>query len=230
MNLKLYATLLKKKVRRAINRIRVQNNPKIFCIGKNKTGTTSLKVVFEQLNFVVGEQDVAEHLFDQHFLKEEYQPILNYCRSAEVFQDVPFSFHKIIPVLDKAFPGSKFILTVRDSEEQWYNSFVKYYSKRVGADNNEANYQQLSNNHYVSKTFRENFHIHAHNTDISDPFNKETLIDQYVKHNNFVREYFKNRDADFIEINVAQKSDLPKLLAFIGKEGELTEFPWSNKT
>ena len=223
-------TLVKKRIRRLINAKRVKSKQKIFCIGRNKTGTTSLKAAFAEFGYVIGEQDVAEHLFEQYYLEDDYAPIIQYCKSAEVFQDVPFSFYQIIPYLDKAFPNSKFILTVRDSPEQWYNSFVKYYSKRSGVTDGIATYDDLLKSTYVSNTFRAKFIVDAHQTTQADPFNKEQLIRQYQNHIAYVENYFKDRPQDLLTVNIAEKSAFQTFLAFIGKTSTATEFPWENKT
>ena len=223
-------TLVKKRIRRAINSIRVKNKQKVFCIGRNKTGTTSVKAAFHELGYIIGEQDVAEHLFEQCFLESNYEPIIKYCQSAEVFQDVPFSFYQIIPHLDRAFPNSKFILTIRDTPEQWYQSFVKYYSKRSGVKDGVATYEDLKSSTYVSKTFRAKFITQAHGTPHEDPFNKEILIEQYNEHIEYVKNYFKNRPNDLLIINIAQENAFKQFLAFIGKESKATSFPWENKT
>lgn len=223
-------TLLKKRIRRTINSIRVKNKQKIFCIGRNKTGTTSLKRAFKDLGYVVGEQDVAEHLFEQCFLEDNYQPIIDYCKTAEVFQDVPFSFYQILPHLDMAFPDSKFILTVRDTPEQWYASFVKYYSKRVGVEGRSATFEELKSSSYVSNTYRTKLIVDAHGTTPENPFDKNTLINEYSRHNDYVENYFKNRKQSLLTINVADSNAFQKFLTFIDENSSAKSFPWENKT
>jgi hypothetical protein len=88
------------------NYVRSRGKVKYFCIGRNKTGTTSLKLTFLDLGFPVGHQRAAEILFDRHYFAGEFRPIINYCRSARVFQDVPFSCPETFKHLDKAAPGS----------------------------------------------------------------------------------------------------------------------------
>jgi hypothetical protein len=87
---------------------------KVFCIGRNKTGTTSLKRAFEDLGYPVGDQRKAEILTGKHYFDGNFQPIIDYCKTAQVFQDVPFSYPETYKYLDKAYPGGKFILTLRD--------------------------------------------------------------------------------------------------------------------
>ncbi|MGR9087962.1 MAG: hypothetical protein ACU841_12930, partial [Gammaproteobacteria bacterium] len=44
-----------------INKYRVRNKTKYFCIGRNKTGTTSLKKAFEDLGATLLDADRAGH-------------------------------------------------------------------------------------------------------------------------------------------------------------------------
>jgi len=107
-----------------LNLIKVYGKPKIFCIGLNKTGTTSLKKEMILQGFVVGNQRKAELLFDD-WVQRDFRRIIRYCRTAQFFQDEPFSCPYTFIAMDQAFLGSKFILTIRDDAEQWYNSLIK---------------------------------------------------------------------------------------------------------
>ena len=49
-----------------INPIRLKNKTKIFCIGMNKTGTTSLKKSFTDLGFIVSTQWRGERLLPDY--------------------------------------------------------------------------------------------------------------------------------------------------------------------
>ena len=82
---------IKSKIKNELQKSKVKNKTKFFCIGANKTGTTSLEKAFKELDFVIGNQRKAELLTPDYFEKN-YQPLLDYCKTAEVFQDVPFSF------------------------------------------------------------------------------------------------------------------------------------------
>jgi len=222
--------LIKKRIRRKINTWKVRNKQKVFCIGRNKTGTTSLKQAFIDLGYIVGEQDIAEHLFDDYFLTGNYQPIINYCKTAQVFQDMPFSFYQTLPHIDKAFPNSKFILTVRDSPDQWYTSFVKYYSKSVGVNGRPAKYEELESSNYVSSNYRTKFIVDAHGTSAEDPFNRNILIKEYSKHIDYVESHFKGREKSLLTLNIAEPSAFQRFLDFIGQKSNAIEFPWENKT
>ena len=113
--------------------VKVANKPKIFCIGANKTGTTSLKQAMKDLDFVVGSQARAEELLPE-WAERKFQKIIKYCYTAQFFQDIPFSLPYTYVALDQSFSRSKFILTVRDNSNQWYNSITKAHANLWGKD------------------------------------------------------------------------------------------------
>ena len=210
------------------NRRLAHGKTKYFCIGRNKTGTTSLKKAFEDLGFPVGNQRDAELLGDQYYFKADFKPIIDYCESAQVFQDVPFSWPDIFKHLDIAYPESKFILTVRDSPEQWYQSMTKFHSKRFG-DGHIPTIEQLKSARYVRKGFMYNT-IKLHGTTDNDPYNKDIMMAHYLAHNQNVMDYFKDRMDDLLVINIAEKSSFQRFCKFINVKSTGEEFPWENKT
>ena len=112
----------KKKVIRKLTKpyyvFKSYNKQKIFCIGLNKTGTTSLEKAMIDLGYLIGDQRQAELLFDD-WVKRDFSKLIEYCKTAVFFQDSPFSYPYTYVAIDQAFPNSKFILTIRDDAEQW---------------------------------------------------------------------------------------------------------------
>ena len=106
---------------------------KIFCIGQVKTGTTSFESSLKELGFRMGNQPSIELLL-KDWGKRNFKPIIEYCRSADAFQDEPFSLPFTFQAPDQAYPKSKFILTIRDSAEQRYQSLTNFHSKLFGKD------------------------------------------------------------------------------------------------
>ena len=103
---------------------------KVFCIGRNKTGTTSIGKALTLLGFTLGKQSIAERLMED-WRKRDFWHIILYCRFADAFQDVPFSLDYTYQVLDEAFPNAKFLLTIRNNSEEWYQSLVKFHTRIV---------------------------------------------------------------------------------------------------
>jgi hypothetical protein len=212
-----------------LNRIRIRGKTKYFCIGRNKTGTTSLKKAFEDLGYVVGNQRAAELLYDKYYFEDNFDPIIKYCETAQVFQDVPFSCFNTLAHLDKAYPGSKFILTIRDSTDQWYNSITKFHAKKFGKGGRIPTAEDLKKATYVRPGFMQNTMM-LHETPESDPYNKEIMFAHYERHNADVLEYFKNRPDDLLVINLSDKDAYQKFVDFIGIDTAFDSFPWENKT
>jgi hypothetical protein len=211
------------------NRVRVKGKTKYFCIGRNKTGTTSLKKAFEDLGLIVGNQRLAEKLYDKYYFEGNFDPIIKYCETAQVFQDVPFSYYNTLAHIDKAYPGSKFILTVRDSADQWYNSITKFHAKKFGKGGRIPTAVDLKNATYVRPGFMQNT-MKAHETPASDPYNKEIMCAHYERHNADVLEYFKDRPNDLLVINLSDKDAYQRFVEFVGIDSPFESFPWENKT
>ena len=85
----------------------------------------------EALGFRLGSQPDAELLI-KDWEKGDFRRILDYCETADAFQDVPFCLEFTYQILDYAFPDSRFILTVRNTAEEWYESLVRFHTAIVG--------------------------------------------------------------------------------------------------
>lgn len=200
---------------------------KIFCIGNNKTGTTSLEKFFKDHNYNVANQREAELLMDD-YIDRNWKPIIKYTKKYEVFQDVPFSNKYTYAIMHATYPNAKFILSVRDTAEQWYNSISKFHGKLFGQSGKLASKTDLQNGLYIEKgwiwkTFIEKF------GDYDDPYNKERLINYYHAYNQEVEHYFKN-NPNFIKINIADDFALEKLSNFLAIKPKYDKFPHENIT
>ncbi len=106
----IYVRLIKKK-----------NSPLVFCIGFGKTGTSSLDKALS----ILGYRNI-------HWLRAHLKPKkgwIEYIRKSpfDAFSDAPIFSKGFFRELDKEFPGSKFILTIRKPEaliKSWMNYFV----------------------------------------------------------------------------------------------------------
>ncbi len=102
---------------------------KVFCIGFNKTGTTSLGKSLAQLGY-------RNFSFNRVIWREKYadkkiKDILKIASKFDSFDDLPWLKEDMIPVLDKTFPNSKFIYLERD-EKSWKNSMYHWTFKKTG--------------------------------------------------------------------------------------------------
>ena len=211
-----------------IRGIQVKNKTKIFCIGRNKTGTTSLGNEFKLLGYVVGNQHQAEKLVP-FYKKNNFEPIIKYCHSAQVFQDFPFSFPNTYKYLDKAFPNSKFILSIRDSPEEWYQSLTRYHAKIFG-NGSIPTAKQLKEAEYVWKGWIWECNRINYPTPESNPYQKDLVLETYKQYNKGVLEYFKDRPKDLLVINLKEEEAYKKFCDFLELDSPRKQFPWKNKT
>lgn len=217
--------LLLFKEQKNIPKVVARNKPKIFVIGFNKTATTSIKHALAELDIIVGNQTMGEYLAED-MLDKRYKTLLQYCETAEAFQDVPFSFPNVYKLLDKKFPGSKFILSVRDSSEQWFNSILKFHGKHW-ANNGVPTRKDLENANYLYRGYAYvvNQYIYGDHY-----YEKEHYIKVYEDHIHDVKTWFKDRPDDLLVLNVAEEAAYFKFCDFIGKTPLRKEFPWENRT
>ena len=202
--------------------------PKIFCIGRNKTGTVSLTKALRDLGIIVAEQKPVELLIHD-WERRDFRKIVSFCRTAQAFQDIPFSLPFTFQHLDLCFPGSKFILTIRDNPDQWYSSLINFHSKLFGCGK-IPDYDDLKNATYVYPGWILEANRAIYQTPADDLYNREILINHYNFHNQSVMEYFRHRPNDLLVINLAEKGAYAKFCEFIGKPCTREEFPWENRT
>ena len=200
---------------------------KIFCIGRNKTGTTSIAKLFLDLGYHVAPQRPGDLLL-KNWANNEFGEIIKFSRyGGQVFQDIPFSLPETYKHLDKAFPGSKFILTIRDSPEIWYDSVIRSQSKLFGHGKIP---QDLMTATYTYPGYMWEVNQLIYHTPENDPYNKEILIGYYLKHNADVMDYFGNKSAQLLVLNLKEADAGKKIADFIGSKRIIHEVPWENKT
>ena len=215
--------------RRFHKRLLVSGNRKIFCIGLNKTGTTSLHKEMINLGYIAGGQQQAELLFDD-WVKRDFKRIIKYCKTAVFFQDIPFSLPYTFIAMDQAFPGSKFILTLRDSAEQWYESLIRFHGKIWADGRIPPTPQDLRNATYIYKGYPHHISMHIFNVPEDDPYNKDILLEHYQTHKENVLGYFRYRPDDLLIIKIKEDADYTQFCEFLGVEQKKTSFPWENRT
>lgn len=99
---------------------------KVFCIGYNKTGTTSLGKSLGMLGY--RNSSFNRIIWRNYYQKGKTKKILHYASKFDSFDDLPWLKEDMIPILDRSFPGSKFIYLERD-EESWKKSLYNWRYK-----------------------------------------------------------------------------------------------------
>ncbi len=209
--------------------IKYKDGEKIFCIGRNKTGTTSMSQLFNNLGYRVASQRPAELLIED-WQKGDFAKIIRFAKyRGEVFQDIPFSLPGTYKILDEEFKNAKFILTVRDSPDEWYSSLINFHSKVFG-NGSIPQKTDLLNASYIYPGWAWKAFRCIYDTPEEDLYNKEILINSYINYNNDVQEYFKDKPNQLIVINLKDEDTNAKLRDFLALESPIQEIPWENRT
>lgn len=205
--------------------------PKIFGIGANKIGTTSLAKAMTGLGYTVGNQKVAQTRLIKPWSQRNFTEIIDYCKTAEFLQDQPFSLAFTYVVLDQAFPNSKFILTLRDNPEQWYQSLTGYMTAKYGKGGHiPTKLDLMETDDGIKKGNLWETACLLRKVDGTNIFDNEILISAYQARNAGIIEYFRHRPNDLLILNVSKKDAYKKLCDFLGKTTGKKNFPYLNKT
>lgn len=185
---------------------------RIFGIGMHKTATTSLHHAAEILGFSSG------HWKNAHWAKAIWRemntdgssPTLEKCYA---LCDLPITL--LYRKLDAAYPGSKFVLTVRD-EASWLKSVRNHYSP-------EYNPQQP---YWAADPFTDIIHTKLYG---QSTFDAEICLRVYREHNAAVLEYFADRPNDLLVLHhTGEGKEWEKLCPFLNVSIPDVEYPKKN--
>lgn len=199
---------------------------KIFCIGRNKT--TSIGAALQSLGFKLGDQAKAELLMED-WAKRDFRRIVKYCKTADAFQDVPFSLDYTYGVLDYVFPGSKFILTIRNSAEEWYESLTRFDTKIVGKERLPTAVD-LKTFAYREVGWLWRAHVLVYGIDESSLYDRNLYIRHYEAHCSRVVAYFQPRLDDLLVLNVGDAGAMDSLCSFLGVDCKGLSMPHLTKS
>lgn len=178
------------------------SSPKIFAIGLSKTGTVSLTSALE----ILGYRTIHYPRFSYIQGKCKIKPKI--LEKYDAITDTPVAAS--YPELDKAHPGSKFILTLRD-KEAWLRSCKRHFWKGRFRNNerraaNDLHRQLYGRTDYEQALFSRN----------------------YDRHIEEVTSYFKGRENDLLIMNIIAGDGWEKLCHFLNKPVPNDEFPVEN--
>ncbi len=174
--------------------------PKVFCIGFHKTGTTSLKMALMELGYrVTGPFARRDRNIGETVEAKAREIIAEYA----AFQDNPWPI--IYRFLDREYPGSKFILSLRPTDK-WIASVVDHFGNSA-------------------PPMREWIYGPGKGNPVG---NEDVYVERYERHNREVLDYFKDRPGDIITFDISAGDGWEKLCAFLGHPVPNTPFPWKN--
>lgn len=190
MDIRSYEQDFRYKTRFALNRLGLRKKTKVFAIGFNKSGTTSLHALFKSFGLV-----------SHHGAKWRDCDDLALLRSYDCFSDdTPRDLAK----LDRLFPGSRFILQVRELEG-WVYSRLAHIERRKKLGQHKP-------------------------TPLWDT--TEYSVKSWIKRRNayhlFLLSYFSGRPADLLVVNfIRDEGAAAKIGAFLGYDS-VSEKPAKN--
>lgn len=184
---------------------------RIFGIGMHKTATTSLHHALQMLGFQSG------HWKNAHWAKKIWREMneegsSRTLETSYALSDIPIP--QLIKKLDSAYPGSKFILTLRD-EDAWLSSVKKHF------DPNHNPQQKF----WDCDPFTHIIHqkIYGQTT-----FDEEVFREAYRRHNLMVMEYFRDRPEDLVVLNMSSGGRWEDLCSFLEVPIPQEEYPKKN--
>lgn len=202
---------------------------KVFCIGRNKTGTTSLTALLMKLGVDVAPQHLGEQLITD-YLQGNFDPIIKFSKySGEAFQDIPYSLPETYIHLSRAFPQAKFILTIRDSADEWYSSLVTFHGK-LFAGGRVPTREDLQAAKYIYPGALYDINRVLYQSPEDDIYNEEILKKSYDDYNAGVLLFFKDMTERLLVINLRDAEAVQKIKNFLQIESDITQMPWENKT
>ena len=174
-------------------------NPRVFCVGWHKTGTSTLGLALIKLGYSV----LGCRLDMVHPLRDgDTGEVFELAGQFDALQDVPWA--ALYRDLDERFPGSKFILTDRD-ETAWLNSARRHFK-----DTHIPLHEWLYGEGRLLG-------------------NDGLYLERYRRHNREVREYFAGRPQDLLVMNLARGDGWEALCGFLGHPTPTAAFPHANK-
>lgn len=175
---------------------------KVFGIGLNKTGTTTLAVCLQHFGFRHATSNLE---LTECVARGDLKPVFAYADRHDSFEDWPWPL--IYRDLDARYPGSKFVLTTRRDPDTWLRS-LKNHAVLTGPTR-----------------FREI----AYGFAMPDGYEAEHLA-RYEQHNQAVRDYFRDRSGDLLEVCWETGDGWKELCSFLSLEAPDLPLPHTNRS
>jgi len=168
---------------------------KIFAIGLNKTGTNSLGHALNLLGVKTLSFPSDSRVLEQ--LRQGELPDFGHCQAVT---DLPLAIY--YPQLDKLYPGSKFILTVRD-KKSWLKSIGKCWESMLDYCEYDQHFREFT--HFISAAVYGTIH-----------FNQQRFSYVCDQHIHAVKRYFESRADDLLVLDICGGEGWEKLCPFLG--------------
>jgi len=213
----------------------VDDGRKLFGIGLSRTGTSSLNDALVVLGLPSAHYPsdpatraaVAAHLAGGGRV-ELRLPVLD---DHVGLTDTPVCC--VYGALDRAYPGSKFVLTVRD-EDAWLRSCERYWRRgragrrrRTGIRVSARRVARLARGD-STPDFTEYVHLVNRHLYGSTDFDTARHMAALRRYEAEVEDYFRGRDGDLLRLDICGGEGWPELCAFLDLPEPQVPFPWAN--
>lgn len=193
---------------------------RVFGIGFQRTGTTSLGKALEILGYNHCNYELGELLgFTRYWEEDKLNDLFSLIKMSKLssFEDDPWYFPDMYKKLDKEFPNAKFILTSRNSL-RWAASLRRLHN---------ALFKDI--NSWVGLSS----HLRIYDFNETSDICEINYIKKFLSYNDEVKDYFKDRPRKLLVINFEQGDPLKNwfsLCSFLGKSIPNVPFPHANKS
>lgn len=175
---------------------------KVFGIGLNKTGTTTLAECLKYFGY----RHTSSNLeLTRLVARQDLDPVFRFAEAYDSFEDWPWPL--IYRELDVRFPGSRFVLTTRSSPDVWLHSLKKHALLTGPTEFREIAYGFATPDGHDAEHIR-----------------------RYEQHNAGVRRYFAGRPHDLLEVCWETGSGWSELAGFLGHSTPDLPLPHANRS
>ncbi|WP_420430976.1 sulfotransferase family protein [Hyphobacterium sp.] len=186
------------------------DKPMVFGLGLSRTGTRSLTAGLQMLGWDTSHYPIDEDTYTELAYGQYDLTLLKYHDGLTDITTVPY-----YQQLDKQYPGSKFILTVRD-EAGWLRSCQNHWFNRPAFKHTDDPDEET---HLLMRQLLRAAVYGCYN------YQPERFKWVYERHVREVKDYFKDRPGDLLILNVCNGEGFEKLAPFMGVPVPVEPFP-----
>lgn len=183
---------------------------KVFGLGLSRTGTRSLTSALQILGYDCSHYPIDEDTYVELSNGQYDLTLLKYHDGLTDITVAPF-----FEQFDKAYPGSKFVLTVRDTDA-WLKSCSRHWYNRPAFKDTKDPDEEV---HLRMRQFLRAAVYGCYN------FVPNRFVSVYERHVRTVMEYFKDRPEDLLIIDVCSGEGFEKLAPFLKRPIPTEPFP-----
>lgn len=187
-----------------------ESKSKIFGLGLSRTGTRSLTSALQVLGYDCSHYPIDEDTYTELSHAQYDLTLLKYYDGLTDITTAPFYRE-----FDKLYPGSKFILTVRE-KEGWLRSCAHHWFNRPAFKETDDPDDLV---HLRMRQFLRSAVYGCYNF---DPKRFSDVYDRYVRE---VMEFFKDRPEDLLILDVCSGEGFEKLAPFLDRPVPSEPFP-----